>query len=92
MQDAGFDDFGLPDLDPAEYLPGMMFEVGPVRPIGETTAATDWPVLQPFAEVAGLDDEDTMILARMCQGYHEEWRKGENPVIIAPVDRKGAHR
>lgn len=78
---------GLPHLDPDEYLVGAMFELGPLRPSGDGVGPTDWPVIAPFAETVGLDSDDTMTLARMCQGYHEAWRVGENPLAIPPVDQ-----
>lgn len=77
----------LPDLDPGEYLPGLMFELGPTRNNGMANIPTDWPVIHPFGEAMGLDGEDMLILAKMCRGYHEELSTGENPLAIAPVER-----
>lgn len=87
MQQAGVTDFGLPELDEGEYLPGVMFDLGPSRSDGMGAGPTDWDIIGPFGEAVGLDSEDMMILAKMCRGYHEARREGEHPLTIAPVDR-----
>jgi hypothetical protein len=81
-------DHGLPDLDPGEYLVGIMLDLRPTRSNGMDIGPTDWPVIAPFGEVMGLDSEDMLTLSKMCRGYHEALREGENPLSIAPVDRE----
>lgn len=81
----------LPDLAVGEYLPEMMFKVGPLRAIGEGMTATDWPVLMAFAANQMLDAEDTEILFEMCRAYCSALRDGESPFAIAPVDQESAH-
>lgn len=78
----------LPDLMVGEYLPDMMFKIGPLRSVGEGMVATDWPVLMAFAANQLLDAEDTEILAEMCRGYCAAMRDGESPFAIAPVDQE----
>jgi hypothetical protein len=80
-------DCGLPDLDPGEYLVGVMNDLGATRPSGEGNAPTDWPVIYPFGEAIGLDSEDMLILSKMCRGYYQAWCEGRNPLAIAPVER-----
>lgn len=78
----------LPDLAVGEYLPEMMFKVGPLRAIGEGMAATDWPVLMAFAANQMLDAEDTESLFEMCRAYCSALRDGESPFAIAPLDQE----
>ena len=80
--------FPLPELDPDEYLPALMMELGPVRSNGMGLAATDWPVVAAFAQVKGLDDHDTSTLAAMCRAHFEEFQAGESPLRIPPMSRK----
>jgi len=70
-------------------MPGLMFDLGPVRSFGMGFAATDWPVILAFAQVRGLDDDDTDVLAAMCKGYCSALQAGEQPLSIAPVDQEG---
>lgn len=80
-------DLGLPELDPGEYMPGLMFEIGPVRWAGEQYQPTDWNIIAPFGAAMGLESDDMLTLAQMCRGYFEAWREGENPLCIPPCDR-----
>lgn len=79
---------GLPELDPGEYLPGLMFDLGPTRSNGMGSEATDWPVIGPFGDAIGLEADDMVILSKMCRAYVEELHNGENPLCIPPVERK----
>lgn len=79
--------YDLPELMVGEYLPDLMFKVGPLRPAGEAMVATDWPVLVAFAANQCLDAEDTEILADMCRGYSTAMRDGQSPLAIPPVDQ-----
>lgn len=81
-------DFGLPELDPGEYLAGVMMDLGPLRRNGDGLEATDWPVITPFADSIGLDTADRQTLFRMCRGYYQAWQEGKNPLAIDPVDRE----
>jgi hypothetical protein len=90
--DAGVTDFGLPELDPREYLIGFFFDLGPTRSNGMSDGPTDWDILLPYATAKGLDDEDMSILADMFKGYHAAREAGVNPLAIAPVDRATAER
>lgn len=85
-QDQGKDDpLGLPDLEPEEYLPSLLFQLGPMRSNGMGAVSTDWDVILPFAQAKGLDDEDTDLIAEMCRGYYEAWQAGQQPMVVAPV-------
>lgn len=77
----------LPELDPDEYLAQIMMDLKPTRTNGMEIGPTDWPVIQPFGEAIGLEADDMVILSKMCRGYHEAWREGENPLCIPPVER-----
>ena len=77
----------MPPLDPDEYLPELMNEIGPVRSSGTGLVATDWPVIVAFAQVKGLDESDIAILAAMCRAYSQEFAAADSPLRIAPVDR-----
>ncbi|MBM1834172.1 hypothetical protein [Pseudosulfitobacter pseudonitzschiae] len=87
--DAGETDFGLPELDPQEYMVWFLFDLGPTRSNGMTEAPTDWDILLPYATAKALDSEDTAILSDMCKGYHAARAAGVNPLAIAPVDQQG---
>lgn len=80
-------EFELPEMDPDEYLVGVMFDLKPTRVNGEHVEPTDWPVIGPFGDAIGLEADDMLILSKMCRGYYDAWREGENPLTIAPVDR-----
>ena len=80
----------LPDMDPDEYMPDLMLEIGPVRSIGAGLVPTDWPVVAAFAQVKSLDHHDTSTLAAMCWAYFSELQAGEDPFRIPPIEREGA--
>ena len=77
----------MPPLDPEEYLPELMNEIGPVRSSGTGLVATDWPVIVAFAQVKGLDEGDICILAAMCRAYSQEFAAADSPLRIEPMDR-----
>lgn len=79
--------FDLPELDPMEYLAGCMLDLGPTRPKGEGFAPTDWDIIAPYSAAIGLDADDAVILSKMCRGYCQAMREGENPLCIPPVER-----
>lgn len=81
-------DLGLPRLDPAEYLVDIMFDLRPTRACGMGSGPTDWDIIAPYGDAIGLDPDDMQTLARMCRGYYDGTQSGENPLAIAPVDRK----
>lgn len=81
-------DFGLPELDPQEYMIGFLFDLGPTRSNGMSEGPTDWDILLPYATAKGLDDDDTAILADMCKDYHRAREEGVHPLAIEPVDRE----
>lgn len=91
-REAGETDFGLPDLDPEEYMVSVMMDLGPTRNNGMSEGPTDWDIITPYASAKGLDADDTAILADMCKGYHREREAGVNALCIAPVDRPKASR
>ena len=80
-------DFGLPRLDPDEYMVGVMMDLGPCRENGMSESATDWNIITPYTQAIGLDAEDTVLLAEMCKAYHRERQVGVNPLAIEPADR-----
>lgn len=84
--DAGLG-YDLPELDPEEYMVGLMLELGPTRSAGVESGPTDWPVIAPFGSAMGLDADDMLMLAKMCAAYHAELSGGENPLTIAPMER-----
>lgn len=90
--DAGVTDFGLPELDPQEYMIGFLFDLGPTRSNGMAEHPTDWDILLPYATAKGLDDEDLSILSDMCKGYYQAYREGENPLAIEPVEQANLAR
>lgn len=83
----------LPELDPEEYLVGVMFDLKPTRIKGydghgnAIPEPTDWPVIGPFGDAMGIEADDLLILSKMCRGYYDAWREGENPLCIPPVER-----
>lgn len=83
---AGVTDFGLPELDPGEYMIDLLFEIGPIRQSGEVVAPTDWDIIAPFSQMAELDTDDTFLLAKMCRGYHEFLMAGVNQLAKEPAE------
>lgn len=86
--EAGETEFGLPELDPEEYMIGLLFDLGPTRSNGMSEGPTDWDILLPYSMAKGLDDDDTAILSDMCKGYYREREAGVNPLAIEPVDQQ----
>lgn len=84
----GIADMGIPELDPGEYMHGIMFDLKPTRQGINGPYPTDWDIIAPFGDTIGLDSEDMLILSKMCAGYFQAWCEGENPFCIAPVERK----
>ena len=78
----------MPPVDPDEYLPELMNEVGPVRRSDGGLNATDWDILVPFAQAKWLDGDDLYLLAAMCKEYSQEFAAAENPLRMAPMDRR----
>lgn len=86
-RESGITDYGLPELDPLEYLDWFMFDIGPTRTSGMGESATDWDIIFPYATAKALDAEDTEILADMCKAYYRGREEGNNPLAIEPVER-----
>lgn len=84
----------LPEIGAGAYLLEAMFRIGPVRETGLNTSPPDWSEIDAFARQTGRISEpwEAEALFDMCQGYLEEIRAGENPLVIPPVERDGRSR
>lgn len=76
--------WALPELSEWEYIPQLMFRIGPTR----DNLPTDWDVLYPFAQSQMLTPEDTELLAGVCHNFAHAKRAGVNPLSIAPVNQE----
>ena len=80
---------GLPPLGPVRYLAEAMMRLGPLRSDGMGLRAADWPEIDAFARVTGRITEpwEAEALFDMCAAYLAESQSGDDPLMIAPVER-----
>lgn len=77
------------DLEAGEYLLDAVQELGPIRSTGMGLTTPDWQELTAFAYANGLTlaPWEFRIIKKMCGAYLREFRNGEDPFSIPPIDR-----
>lgn len=77
------------DLEAGGYLLDAVQELGPIRSTGMGLTTPDWQELVAFASANGLSlaPWEFRIIKKMCGAYLREFRAGEDPFCIAPMER-----
>lgn len=79
----------LVELKAGSYLLDAVQELGPIRSSGMGLTTPDWQEVVAFASANGLSFApfEFRIIRKMCAAYLREFRAGEDPLCIAPIDR-----